>query len=116
MHLRGLVGHYIGMQKATYKELSEALAAYIDEENGVGESSEYQAYATMTDEAAGEWRESIIDELGYYLAPSQLFENASPADYAGNARAIIASASGTWNESAFYDYEDWFLSTADLAS
>lgn len=103
------------MNLTTYQTLSEELASYIDKENGVGQDNDYIAYATMSDEKANEWRHMIIDELGYYLAPSQLFENAEPADYAANARSLIRSADGSWNEKNFYQYEDWALSTDNLA-
>ncbi len=59
-----------------YRFISEDLASYIDEgEHEAGDPS--FSYATMSDEDADAARESIIEEKGYFIPPSELFGNVA---------------------------------------
>lgn len=57
-----------------YRFISEDLAGYIDE--GEHESGDLDfSYALMDDAEAEDAREGIIEEKGYFMLPSELFEN-----------------------------------------
>ena len=59
-----------------YRFISEDLTAYIDEgEHEAGD--EAFSYAAMADEDAEAAREGIIEEKGYFMLPSELFENVA---------------------------------------
>lgn len=59
-----------------YRFISEDLTAYIDEgEREAG--AEAFSYAAMADEDAETAREGIIEEKGYFMLPSELFENVA---------------------------------------
>ena len=59
-----------------YRFISEDLAEYIDEgEHEAGDAS--FSYADMSDEDAEAAREGITEEKGYFILPSQLFQNVS---------------------------------------
>lgn len=61
-----------------YRFISEDLAEYIDEgERAVG--NEGFSYAELSDEDAEGAREGIAEEKGYFILPSQLFQNIAKA-------------------------------------
>ena len=60
-----------------YRYLSEDFAAYIDKENGVKDPASDKAYANLSNKEAEEWKQSLIDEKGYFIKPSQLFANVT---------------------------------------
>ncbi|MBV7282835.1 type I restriction-modification system subunit M [Corynebacterium sp. TAE3-ERU30] len=58
-----------------YRFISENLAAYLDEwEHTEGENPEF-SYAALPDEEAILGRETTIEEKGFFILPSELFEN-----------------------------------------
>ena len=53
-----------------YRFISENLASFIEKNEGEGFS-----YARLTDEQAEPIRDMMVDEKGFFVLPSQLFEN-----------------------------------------
>lgn len=93
-----------------YRFISEKLAEYINEgERAAG--NENADYASLSDEDAEMGRESIVEEKGYFILPSELFTNvceqAADEHYRENLnerlqavfKNIEASAKGTASES-----------------
>lgn len=60
-----------------YRYLSDDFAGYVDRENDATDPSAPDAYCNLSDEEAKEWRESLIEEKGYFIKPSQLFGNVA---------------------------------------
>lgn len=92
-----------------YRFISENLSLYLNAEQ-VRAGVENFDYAEISDELAEEGREDTVREKGFYILPSQLFENvcrAAPNDSDLNLtldkvfKAIEASAQGTESENDF---------------
>ena len=90
-----------------YRFISENLSSYINEKQK--EAGEYNFdYASLSDAEAEHGRESILEEKGFFVQPSELFENVRK-QAASNTnlnetletvfRNIEASAQGTDSES-----------------
>lgn len=92
-----------------YRFISEDLAEYIDEgEREAGD--ELFSYAELPDEEAEAAREDVIREKGFFILPSQLFQNvAADPDKDPNLNvhireifdSIVASSVGTESEESF---------------
>ena len=61
-----------------YRFISEDLAEYIDRGEHAAGNDDF-SYAELSDDAAEEAREGIIEERGYFILPSQLFQNIARA-------------------------------------
>ena len=74
-----------------YRFISEELTRYIDE--GEHEAADVSfSYAAMDDEEAEGARESVVDEKGFFILPSQLFENvAARCDRDPNLNETLAA-------------------------
>lgn len=92
-----------------YRYISQNLTDYINKLQEEGGEKDFD-YAKMTDAEAEEGRESMVSEKGFFILPSQLFENvrkSAPNDENLNEtlekvfRAIEASAQGTDSEDDF---------------
>ena len=59
-----------------YRFISEDLAAYIDEGEREAGDAEF-SYAAMNDHDAESARDGIVEERGYFILPSELFENVA---------------------------------------
>lgn len=57
-----------------YRYISEKLTGYINEAENDEESSEFD-YAKLADSDAETAREDIVSEIGYFILPSDLFQN-----------------------------------------
>lgn len=108
-----------------YRFISEELARYIDEgEHEAGEAS--FSYAAMDDEEAEGARESVVSERGFFILPSQLFENvAARCDRDPNLNETLAavfaavegSSVGTASEKDFRGlFDDIDLNSNKLGS
>ncbi|WP_293673634.1 type I restriction-modification system subunit M [uncultured Parolsenella sp.] len=64
-----------------YRFISEDLAEYIDEGERAAGNCDF-SYADMTDEDAEQAREGVAEEKGYFILPSQLFQNVAKDPYA----------------------------------
>lgn len=89
-----------------YRYISESITEYIEHIQGDAEYTDFH-YADMSDEDAEEARDTIVEEKGYFILPSQLFCNvAANADNDDNLnetlskafRGIEASAQGQASE------------------
>lgn len=92
-----------------YRYISQNLTNYINELQRQGGEQNFD-YEKMTDEEAEEGRTSMVTEKGFFILPSQLFENvrkSAPKDENLNEtlekvfRAIEDSAKGTDSEDDF---------------
>ncbi|MDA0911006.1 MAG: type I restriction-modification system subunit M [Proteobacteria bacterium] len=90
-----------------YRFISENLSAYINEKQKEAGELNFN-YATLSDEDAEHGRELILEEKGFFIHPSELFENVCKnAEQDGNLnetlektfKNIEASAQGTNSES-----------------
>ena len=63
-----------------YRFISEDLAEYIDEGEHAAGNPNF-SYAEMKDEEAEQAREGIAEEKGYFMLPSQLFQNVARDPY-----------------------------------
>ena len=88
-----------------YRFISENLTAYINE----GEASGFD-YAELSDEEAEQAREGLVQEKGFFILPSELFQNVrkrAPQDENLNMtlenafRHIEESAKGSVSEDDF---------------
>lgn len=92
-----------------YRYISENLAGYINQEERRFGNADFN-YAELDDEDATEGRDVTIEEKGFYILPSELFENVrqqAPEDENLNEtlskafRSIEASAKGAASEDDF---------------
>ena len=108
-----------------YRFISEDLTAYIDEgEHEAGD--EAFSYAAMADEDAEAAREGIIEEKGYFMLPSELFENVAARcdkdlDLNETVKAVFdhieGSSVGTASEKSFRGlFDDIDLNSNKLGS
>lgn len=108
-----------------YRYISENLAAYIDE----GEKSagiENFSYAKLLDDEAEEAREGLVQEKGFFIPPSMLFENVrerAGVDPNLNEtlekvfREIEKSAQGSKSENSFAGlFDDFDVNSNKLGS
>ena len=108
-----------------YRFISEDLTAYIDEgEREAGDGA--FSYAAMADEDAEAAREGIIEEKGYFMLPSELFENVAARcdkdpDLNETVKAVFdhieGSSMGTASEKSFRGlFDDIDLNSNKLGS
>lgn len=108
-----------------YRFISEDLTAYIDEgERAAGDGA--FSYAAMADEDAEAAREGIIEEKGYFMLPSELFENVAARcdkdpDLNETVKAVFdhieGSSVGTASEKSFRGlFDDIDLNSNKLGS
>src|SRR5699024_8603365 len=67
-----LKGYVLGI--LVYRYISERIADYVNYNHAEAGETGFN-YATMDDVAAESARETLVQELGYYIPPSKLFEN-----------------------------------------
>lgn len=67
-----LKGYVLGI--LFYRYISERIADYVNYNQAEAGETDFN-YATMDDAAAESARETLVQELGYYIPPSKLFEN-----------------------------------------
>ena len=65
--------HYI-LGTLFYRFISENLSAYINKKEKEAGAGNFN-YATLNDSQAEQGRESILEEKGFFIYPSELFEN-----------------------------------------
>ncbi len=58
-----------------YRYISENLADYIDEGEQESRGDSFTPYVSFSDEKAEIARESLVEEKGFFILPSELFEN-----------------------------------------
>ncbi len=89
-----------------YRFISENLSSYINEEQKESGEQNFD-YTTLSDSEAERGRESILEEKGFFILPSELFENVrkkAASDPSLNEaletvfKNIEASAQGTYSE------------------
>ena len=108
-----------------YRFISEDLTAYIDEgEREAGD--EAFSYSAMADEDAEAAREGIIEEKGYFMLPSELFENVAARcdkdpDLNETVKAVFdhieGSSVGTASEKSFRGlFDDIDLNSSKLGN
>lgn len=108
-----------------YRYISENMCKYINDimaELGQADFS----YAKFDDETAENIRQKMVEEKGYFIKPSQLFENVvSKADddenlndtLSNNFRSIEASAQGTESEDALKGlFSDFVVDNSQLGN
>ena len=108
-----------------YRYISEDLAAYIDREERRAGDAGFR-YARLSDEEAESAREDLVETKGFFILPSQLFENVrarAARDEALNEtlegvfRSIERSAQGTPSEHALSGlFRDFDVNSGKLGS
>lgn len=108
-----------------YRYISENLVNYVNEGEIEAGNTEFD-YAAMADEDAEEAREGLVEEKGFFILPSELFQNvlkAAPNDENLNVtletvfRHIEESAKGSDSESSFAGlFDDFDVNSNKLGS
>ncbi len=108
-----------------YRYISENLINYINEGEEAAGSAGFD-YAAMADEDADEAREELVSEKGFFILPSELFENvrkSAPTDENLNMtlervfRHIEESAYGSESEGSFAGlFDDFDVNSNKLGS
>ena len=92
-----------------YRYISENLSVYINEGEHAAGDTEF-SYAALSDSAAGQARDDLVETKGFFILPSGLFENvlkrAATDDNLNETlgsvfKGIEASAQGTESEDDF---------------
>lgn len=106
-----------------YRFISENIAAYINEGERLAGDTAFD-YATLPDATAERARDDMVSTRGFFILPSQLFENVrvkAPADPNLNEtlevafKGIEASAQGTPSEDNFKGlFDDFDVNSARL--
>ena len=61
-----------------YRFIGDDFAQYIDRQNGIDKevaADDPARYHNLEDSAAEDWKEDLVEEKGFFIYPSQLFEN-----------------------------------------
>lgn len=112
-----------------YRYISENITNYINQGEIAAGNTEFD-YATLSDDEAEQAREDLVTTKGFFILPSQLFQNVhknASADENLNEtleavfRAIEASAQGSASEDnfkgLFEDIDVWtYVNTLDTKS
>lgn len=108
-----------------YRYISENLAAYIDRGEREAGDPDFR-YAALADEEAESIRREMVEEKGFFILPSELFENvvkraSSDPDLNETMgrifRHIEESARGTESESAFKGlFDDYDVNSSKLGA
>ena len=104
-YVLGILFYRFISEKVEYAVDSAELAAFIS--NGGSEDDFNFSYAEITDEQAEIARESITEEIGLFILPSQLFKNVlKNADTDENLNETVASIFVSIEESALGEYSE----------
>jgi type I restriction enzyme M protein len=92
-----------------YRYISENLSVYINDGEHATGDAEF-SYAALSDEAAAQAREDLVETKGFFILPSELFENvlkraANDENLNETLESVFknieASAQGTYSEADF---------------
>ena len=108
-----------------YHFISEKLCAHINEIQKKSGESKFN-YVTLSDNDADRFRKSVLNEMGYFVLPSELFENVrKQAESNSNVSKLLeatfknieTSAKGTKNEDIMKGlFDDFGANNSKLGS
>ena len=94
VHANDIEMHIVGI--LFYRFVSEKITDYIDK----GEDDPNFSYANLTDEEAEQARNGLTEELGYFILPSNLFQNIAKQKTDKDFNIILGNAFRRFDESA----------------